>query len=873
MTTPYTLKLADPLATLEIAGGKGASLARMFTAGLPVPDGFHVSTVAYRRYVDENGLNPRILDILAQVDLARPASLESVSQAIREHFAAGTIPADVAAAVVAAYEQLAGESPTVAVRSSATAEDLPEASFAGQQETYLNVRGADALLEAVKKCWASLWTARAIAYRARQGIAPEGVALAVVVQLLVPAEAAGILFTANPVTGDRSQAVISAAWGLGEAVVDGSVTPDAVTVDKASGQIVAREIADKPVMTVRVDGGTDEQPVPEPLRRRPALDDQAVAELVRLGAQIEQLYGMPMDVEWALADGQIAIVQARPITALPQHEPAPPTEWKLPDPKAWYARGSLCEHLPDPVSPLFATMGVRLANQSLGEMVGVLGSVDIDAEQLGYGYSVINGYLYLSTKLGLREMWGYLKLTINGLGMILRRGTERWQEGRATLQGAASRWAARDVATLAPGELLAGSRELLLEAMRFYTVIQTGTLPSATSSETVFKQAYKLVSRKDDPDPTAFLFGFDTVPIQAEKSLYDLAMRAAGEPDLRAYLLETPSQDLVTHLRNAHAPAGVRSEVWSAWRDRFRAHLDAYGDTVYEYDLLNPTPTEAPEPLLEAVRMYLDGKGKNPHERQQEAIQRREQATAQVLARARWPFKNLFSKALGWAQRTGPVREDSLADMGMAHPKIRRLLGELGRRFVTAGAIAESDDIYWLHEQEIEQLAEQLESGAPLPAMQGPVAERKRTYESQRRLVAPAILPETSRLAKIMPWSEQRQGEEHLLKGTGTSTGKVTAPACVLFGPEDFASMKPGDVLVAVTTTPAWTPLFAMASAVVTDIGGPLSHSSIVAREYGIPAVMATGLATRRIHSGQVITVDGGAGIVLLSNGHAEGNS
>jgi pyruvate,water dikinase len=210
------------------------------------------------------------------------------------------------------------------------------------------------------------------------------------------------------------------------------------------------------------------------------------------------------------------------------------------------------------------------------------------------------------------------------------------------------------------------------------------------------------------------------------------------------------------------------------------------------------------------------------------------------------------------------VREDSLAGLGMAHPQIRRLLGELGRRLAKAGAIAQAEDIYWLEEPEVEELIAQLEAGVALPRCDERVQRRRYEERERRRLIAPAVLPERSRLAKMMPWSEQRQGEEHLLKGTGASAGKVTAPACVLFGPEDFASMHPGDVLVAVTTTPAWTPLFAMASAVVTDIGGPLSHSSIVAREYGIPAVMATGLATRRIHSGQVITVDGGAGTVEL---------
>ncbi|OQY36344.1 MAG: hypothetical protein B6243_03380, partial [Anaerolineaceae bacterium 4572_5.2] len=209
---------------------------------------------------------------------------------------------------------------SVAVRSSATAEDLPDASFAGQQETYLNISGAASVLEATQKCWASLWTARAIGYRARQSIASEGVALAVVIQEMVFADAAGIMFTANPLNGKRDEALINASWGLGEAVVGGAVTPDSLTVSKPNGRVIQRENAEKQMMTVRTESGTEEQPVPDHLKNKVVLNDEQAVELARLGTKIETLYGMPMDIEWTLAEGEFAIVQARPVTALP---PAP----------------------------------------------------------------------------------------------------------------------------------------------------------------------------------------------------------------------------------------------------------------------------------------------------------------------------------------------------------------------------------------------------------------------------------------------------------------------------------------------------------------------------------------------------------------------
>src|SRR5271157_1536020 len=323
---PLVLPLADASATLSQVGGKGASLARMAAAGLPVPPGFHITTAAYRRFVMEHELQEKILSAVSAVAADQQAQLEEASKQIASLFAQSAMPDDIAEAIRRAYAELGGDDLPVAVRSSATAEDLPELSFAGQQETYLNMHGAAMVLEAVKRCWASLWTARAIGYRARNGIAQEEVSLAVVVQELVPADAAGILFTANPLTGARDQVMINAAWGLGEAIVGGQVTPDTVVVEKASGAITTQEITEKDVMTVRTQSGTHEELVPADRRTRPVLSPAQAAKLARTGVQIEDLYGQPMDIEWALHNGRVYVLQARPITALRDTEP-PTEEW------------------------------------------------------------------------------------------------------------------------------------------------------------------------------------------------------------------------------------------------------------------------------------------------------------------------------------------------------------------------------------------------------------------------------------------------------------------------------------------------------------------------------------------------------------------
>ncbi|WP_326637673.1 PEP-utilizing enzyme [Streptosporangium sp. NBC_01755] len=338
-----TLPLDDEAADLALAGGKGASLARLARAGLPVPGGFHVTTDAYLDFVSRDGLNDQIM---AAVSGMPP---EEASRHIAALFAARQMPAETAAEIRAAHARLGANVP-VAVRSSATSEDLPDMSFAGQQDTYLNVR-ADALPDAVSRCWASLWTARAIAYRAANGVPHDGVALAVVVQELVEADAAGVLFTANPLTGARDQVVINASWGLGEALVGGQVTPDTVVVGKAAGadgEIAEEHIGDKTVMTVRTPGGTRAEPVPEELRRRRVLDREQALLLARLATEIEKLYGTAMDVEWARRDGAFLVLQARPITRLRQRV----EEWNdsLTGDYLWTGT-NLREAIPDVMTP------------------------------------------------------------------------------------------------------------------------------------------------------------------------------------------------------------------------------------------------------------------------------------------------------------------------------------------------------------------------------------------------------------------------------------------------------------------------------------------------------------------------------------------
>jgi pyruvate,water dikinase len=468
-----------------------------------------------------------------------------------------------------------------------------------------------------------------------------------------------------------------------------------------------------------------------------------------------------------------------------------------------------------------------------------------------------------------------MQIVLGSVGIMKRMFTgavERWTDvGRPRYVATVERWQAEHWHELSATDILGAVRELAEAAIDAYGALVGGVIPAAWISEGLFTLVYKtLIKRRGDLTAPTYLMGFDSLPIRSEKSLYDLAEWARARADLAIYLSDTPAPRLAAQLGDDQPPSGVNVDDWREWQSRFQAHLRRYGHTIYNLDFANPVPADDPEPSLETFKLFLSGQGVNPHSRQQAAAERREQATQAVLKRLKRLRLKLFTKFLATAQRYAPLREDGLADVGLSYPLLRRMLREVGRRFVEGGMIEQPDDIFWLNQDEVECAAASLDRGEALGCLVATVPQRKATWRAARRAVPPIMLPQVKFLGlDIGELKAKRKGgrDRDTLKGVAASPGRVTAPARVVNGPEDFSQMQTGDVLVAALTTPAWTPLFARAAAIVTDVGGPLSHGSIVAREYGIPAVLGTGAATKRIRSGQMITVDGSAGVVTLSKG------
>lgn len=818
--TIFTLPIDSPDATLVTAGGKGANLSRLMRASLPVPPGFLITTAAYRTFVQASDLHTRIIALATD----KTKTFEDISAAIRQLFKQRQVPFEIVTAIQSTFAELmrvTGAASSVAVRSSATAEDLPDASFAGQQESYLNVRGETALLDAVKRCWSSLWTARALDYRARQNIDPSSVSLAVVVQAMVSAEAAGILFTANPMNGARDEVVLDAAWGLGEAVVGGLVTPDHIVADKATSAIKQIAIGDKAVMTVPVATGTEEREVEANRRQAQVLNAAQVARLVKLGVAIEACFGVPQDIEWCLADSRFYVVQARPITTLPPES----AQWKSPIPGAkWMKDIQAAEWVKEPPSPLGATTTLAAMVTARERARTWPPTPKHDAPW----FTCINGWFYQRADHKLISMLGFIVGGALSLFTGSINGHTRVQHQWARRTHALDEMEHVELTGISNAMLYAHAEQLLsalgwwwMEFVWFNAIGRTGA------------QILGGMKVPDLTDPNALFVGNDSLIFEAERAL----RRAADDPS------------------------------------RVDDYLARFGHIVESADPIHPTLRESKEHLawqLAAAR-HSDA---DPDARLSRARAHRERAEAAV--RALKGLRGVMARnALATGQSHAAHTDDAVFHFQRVLAALRATFLEAGRRLVQATKLVQADDVFYLERDELWTAA-----SMPSEQLASNVAKRRALRDQHKRLAPPGFVPPVcdpiwakDPLVKMMPSAmhaamferglQERDGKR-VLVGSPSSPGRARGRARVILGPEDFDRFQKGDVLVARTTSPIWTPLLGIAAAAVTEAGGLFAHAAIVAREFGIPLVDGATDATRVIADGTPIVVDGARGMVEL---------
>lgn len=875
----YTVPFANLNKNSPTAGGKGANLGEMTNAGFPIPAGFVLATAAYDAFVNEYKLQAQIVELAHTVSTDDPQSSEMASAKIQALFAQHEIADELAAEITTAYNQLTQNGNTaVAVRSSATAEDLPDASFAGQQDTFLNIQNEAALLDAVKKCWASLWTARAIAYRLHQGIDPNAVSLAVVVQQLIPADCAGILFTANPMNGKRDELVLNATWGLGEAIVGGQVTPDTAVLNKSTFAILSHEVATKTIMTVRTETGTEEKPVPAEKQNEAVLAAETAVSLAKLGTQIEAHYGMPMDIEWAIADGEISILQARPITSLPDPQPEPLQNvvWEPAIPNTVWMRRQIVEHMPEPLSPLFEDLYLNKGmDESIGGLIQTMadmggGRLDWHA-MLPLGLATtINGYAYTAGSFNMtgENLFAILKIYTH-IQKFFTIPAFNW-DGVAlpSYQATIAHWRDLDLTQATDETLLIGIAEMATADSAYWwgSALNLGLSRLLDPLFDLFLRTPMIRYALPHPRPVGatFLRGFESKALDAQADMEALADMIRDSAEVRELVINTETKQLIRALtQNPNAQSVLAG---------LQQYLDTYGHQIYNLDFVDPTQNEDPTPILLSLRALVQNPpAQDVRTRQARMAVERDELVASTRRKLNPVSLWLFDLLWKWTKKYAPYREDVMFYMGAAWPTLRRVAHELGQRLTNYGAIAHPDDIYYLNSQEISAVIAAHANGQAVTdyAQQ---AQEQRTLREARKLLTPLpTVPERGELkfgpikmSMFNPTPTDAGNGGPVLEGYAVSIGRVTAPASVIHSVEDFDQMQPGTILVCTTTTPAWTPLFSQAVGLVTDVGGALAHGSIVAREYGIPAVMGTGVATERIKSGTMLAVDGNAGTVTL---------
>lgn len=817
---------ADDIATV---GGKAANLGELLRAGLPVPAGVVVTTDAYAQTAQRAELSSLLAD---------PAV---TPQTLRNTLLSTPMPAEIGAAVTAAYQDL-GENLPVAVRSSATAEDLPGAAFAGQQDTYLNIIGADALLEAVSKCWASLFTDRAVDYRKQRNISPAEVRIAVIVQLMVPSETAGVMFTADPVSGARDRIIIDAGAGLGESVVSGLVTPDHYVLDasgkllewkpgrgevvirpSAGGGVTHQSVADDQSHAVRV---TSTHPAD------PLLDSADLASLSAHASTIAAHFGRPQDIEWAISAGKTWIVQARPMTALPE----PTAELNA------FRRlqgAILAEYLPIRPYPLDVTTqiahGPAHMMHEITDFFGLKGAfVDFLREEDG----VVIALVPPSPRPTPRVLLTPAKLLYRAL---------RFKPSQWSADPRQSAFLA-EVADLESLELnsLSWDKLLTVPARAMATQdycrdLRIDYLPGsglALARMIVFTTV--LGRRALIPD---LLGGAQTRTEDSNQALAKLADELRIDPALHALLATLTGEDASEQLRNNPQLAGFGR--------RLQEFLKEYGrrETTSPLLVSEPTLADSPGVVVGMVLALADTPATDEGTSSKSASAHKHLLAHWFLRGAH--LGNLTRKLVHSAREAVAFREDTHFYFTAALPVLRASLLQIGERLWHAGILQNPQEVFHLRWNELTGISdpEMIPSGH-LERLRSAITTRS----AKRAELAGVPMFDAS---VFFPTPDTGDA---LASGTPAGSGSATGIARIISEASDFEKLGHGEILVCPYTNPAWTPLFKRAAAVVVDTGSAASHAAIVAREYSIPAVMGTGTGTLVIIDGQKITVDGTRG-------------
>jgi len=900
----YILRFEDRAALDQtLVGGKGVNLARMSQAGLPVPPGFCVSSAAYRDFLAVDGLADRVIQLAAGIPAGDWGALERETETIRASILHSSIPDGLTAEIAAGYTAL-GSDVYVAVRSSGTAEDLADASFAGQHDTYLDVLGVDDVVDAVKRCWSSLWTARAVDYRRNHGFVHDQVLISVVVQRMVASEMSGVMFTGNPLNSATDEIVINSTWGLGEALVQGMVTPDEVIVQTPHKttplRIIERTTGAKELRIardIRSGSGVFTEDVPDTQRTRDTLSDAAALELAMIGLKVQDYYGgFPQDIEWAFADGQFQLVQARPITGVEfswDAEVDAMCEQDDPINDVWTRAfsDSIMTGIVTPSQystrfPPFSHRFFRKMHDDLGfhdlaamrhhkfwkgdayynvhpeaewikRMVWPpLRPLFLDFVPAAWHQEVLQAPFDLSVFLGALVHWHETAPETSPYGFL---ETFRiWNEDRTDVDGLSY----QELRELSDEELVGYCKKIIeIEGEWGDAIYSAFFITLRLSVAATWWIADNWYDGDTNSTFSALLAGTTKrTGTQLENAgLQDLVEQIRASDALTAALKEHHDGEFFSHLETF--------DEGRSFLSRYRPWLKTFGhrgqaDRDYYYARRSEDPSidyRAFTVMLQAPPGELDSRegDLNAHrEKTAESVRTALETQPNGAVRAQM-FTAVHKLALDYLAFRDDERYRPTDTIMHAYKRGAAVIGE---RLYERGMTDEHRDVWFFADWELYDYFLGVTKRTPL--QDAKIAARKR--DGDRTLNKSANLPmHLLRNRAVALEHTVEDGVDGSYRGTPTSSGVATGTAKVLADHHEMGRVEHGDILVTHSTDPGWNPVFSVIKAVVVETGGMLSHASCLAREYGFPAVHLPG-ATKLVADGATITVDGDTGAVTI---------
>jgi phosphohistidine swiveling domain-containing protein len=889
------IRLGDPQSfDPDLSGGKGSTLSRLAEQGFPVPDGFIVSTEAFVRFLEDLGLQSEVAslcnDSVGEADLTGEAIL------IQQRILVGVLPNDISRAIqqmVSDYEHESGSHLSWAVRSSAVAEDMQKASFAGQYETLLGLQGGEAIAKGILTCLVSIFTPGAVRYRQERDI--RDCRTAVIVQRLIDADVAGVCFTVDPISGKDRHIVINASYGLGEAVVGGKVLPDMYVIDRDSLNVQSSLIADKSHKLIPANGGVKIIPVPETLSALPCLSDKQAREIVDLALQVEAAQEHPVDIEWAFSGTKLYLLQSRPITAvrstshtLDQHLKFPPPDW-VPETNTTinpnfplYSRGNISEVLPGCVTPLSWDHTGGVIELAFRKQLIELGAIKEGGPQwqvLGFFYyrpyicvsflaeaarqiPVMTPDTIYEEFIGAPESktppFTLVDLLphrwprwLRVLRMVIQKDLKLQKEVETCTQVVRE-----EIKTYALEALSDCGDNELLDAVHCTndlatpSAIHTWTSTFAVISFSLLRGLTKAWLNDGDSSLAAQLVtGIDHLVSAAPAfALYNLAEEIKASSELMAYFRSQKSDQEILNVLMSEAEE-------HPFRASLQSFLDRFGHrAVSDGEFSHPCWREDPSQVIALIRNYL-----RPGTISPETVRQRQQAAYKAamtkLSALNFMKRGLLRVITERARKYITYREH-MKDLSILRAdRSRRVYTEIRKRLFERDLLHQPEDIFFLVWEDIKALMMGTMSTKEASEI---IDRRRRDYKLCQQLSVPKLQEGIPRFLTVEDYPLERQ-----MVGMGVSPGQVEGRARVILDPRLETRIEPGEILIAPVTDVAWTPLFLQAAGLVVEVGGLLSHGSVVAREYGLPAVVGVAGATKVIKTGDSILLDGNTGVVV----------